>query len=226
MQASRRLGLLVMVCTGIVGCSGGVTATEATRIPATGRSDDQLEPAPRPSGVKPQGTLVFVDQVMALAKAHGEVIAIGSSGREPEVAIAATFTPVSEAHPAQCGVAIYEVRDGAVIEAGFSDALLSCELEASADQAGRRVDIAFEGARILVRQVFAKSNARFGIERDRSGTWRVTEAEFSAPQHDAGTDALRVLVERVVYSNPEDGLPVDGYSYDKLQPDLVQEYVD
>jgi len=168
----------------------------------------------------------FRDQAEIRARQHGEIVTTAWSKDRPEIAVVATFKPRDQSHPAQCPVAIYEYRDGQAVEAASSDALLSCELEDSAEQARRPLEIVIGREFVSVAQQFAQKNSSFKIGQDASGGWRVVEAEFNYPQHDVGTDEMRFVTERAAYPAPADGVLLSNYSYDKIKPVLVREYVD
>lgn len=230
MDAMRRLVWALLACAGSVGCSGTGVPIDGVRTLADGqaRSSDRqaLEPAARSSGNQAQQDLSLREEVRALASAHGELITIASSPAAPQVALAVTFKPGDEQEAAQCPLVIYERRNGVVAEASFSDVLLSCALETSAAQAGRHLEIELAPEKTTVSQQFAKSHTRFQIARDRAGTWRVVEAEFTTPQSNPATGEVRVLTARARYPTGERGLALADYSYERLEKQLVQEYVD
>lgn len=230
MGAVRTLGWVMLAGAGAAGCSGAGAPIEPAHVMASAQARSSqrqgLEPAAQlPEGRAPQRQ-GFRKRVEALAVAYGDLVTIASSAGGPQVAIAVTFKRGDGKESARCPVVIYEARGGRVIEAASSEVLLSCTLETSASQAGKKIDVDVDRAGASVRQQSAKSNAQFKLARDGSGTWRVVDAEFNTPQYDPDSDAMRVLTERAVYQAGEYGPAVEDYSYEKLKQDLVEGYVD
>lgn len=232
MSACRRLMGVVFAYACTAGCSGGVAsnvAEDAAGRTHTGSGNQQTqqaaavaaaEKAPMPAAAG------FRDQAEMSARKHGEVVATAWSKDRPEIAVVATFNPRDQSQSAQCPIAIYEYRNGQAVEAASSDALLSCELEDSAEQARRPLKIVIGREFVSVAQQFAKKNSSFKIDQDASGVWRVVEAEFNYPQYDVETDEMRVISERAAYPSPADGVLLSDYSYGKIKPVLVRAYVE
>lgn len=232
MSASRRLMCVVFACAWTTGCSGGV-ASNAAEGPSSGDRTGPVdqhahqamavaseEGAPEPLAAS------FRDQAETRARKHGEIVTTAWSSDRPEIAVIATFKPRDQSRPAQCPIAIYEYRSGQAVEVASSDGLLSCELEESAEQARRPLEIAIGSEFVSISQQFAKKNSRFKLDRDASSVWRVVEAEFNFPQYDVDTDEMRLINERAAYKAPTDGVLLSDYSYGKIKPALDREYVD
>lgn len=232
MSASRRVMCVLFAYAWMTGCYGGVASNAAENAAGgkrTGSVDQQAQQATAvaPAEKAPMPAAAgFRDQAEMRAQKHGEIVTTAWSKDRPAIAVVATFKPRDQSQPAQCPIAIYEYRNGQAVEAASSDALLSCELEDSAEQARRPLEIVIGRELVSVAQQFAKKNSRFKIDQDASGVWHVVEAEFNYPQYDVETDEMRVISERAAYPAPADGVLLSDYSYGKIKSVLVREYVD